>query len=152
MGGRGELIDIGEVARRTSLAPSALRFYERKGLIAAAARSGLRRAYTPATLDKLAVITGARAAGFTLAEIGDLLAARPGDAALRQQLATKASQLDDRITQLTAMRDSLRHAVACQHDPLTSCPRFLDALHTAVPPGEGAPSLPGKEADLLRDR
>jgi hypothetical protein len=104
----------------------------------AVARTGLRRAYTPATLDKLAVITAARAAGFTLTEIGELLAAKPGDAGLRQRLAAKASQLDDRITQLTAMRDSLRHAVACQHDPLTSCPRFLKALRTATHP-EWAP-------------
>jgi DNA-binding transcriptional MerR regulator len=128
MGAGGELIDIGDVARRTGLASSALRFYERKGLITAAARTGLRRAYTPATLDTLAVIAAARAAGFTLAEVGDLLAARPGDAALRQRLAAKASQLEGRLTQLTAMRDSLRHAVACRHDPLTSCPRFLQAL------------------------
>ncbi|RSN51258.1 MerR family transcriptional regulator, partial [Amycolatopsis sp. WAC 04182] len=57
---RDTLIDIGEVARRTGLAASALRFYERKGLIEAEGRNGLRRVYLPETLDRLALITCAR--------------------------------------------------------------------------------------------
>ncbi|NOQ62038.1 MerR family transcriptional regulator [Mycolicibacterium fortuitum] len=126
------LLDIGEVARRTGLAPSALRFYERKNLVSPAARTGLRRAYTPDVLQTLALITAARAAGFTLAEISKLLAARPDDHVLRERLAAKADELDRRVTQLTAMRDSLRHATACRHDPLTACPNFLSAIQTVT--------------------
>lgn len=126
------LLDIGEVARRTGLAPSALRFYERKNLVSPAPRTGLRRAYTPDVLQTLALITAARAAGFTLAEISKLLAARPDDHVLRERLAAKADELDRRVTQLTAMRDSLRHATACRHDPLTACPNFLSAIQTVT--------------------
>lgn len=126
------LLDIGEVARRTGLAPSALRFYERKNLVSPAARTGLRRAYTPDVLQTLALIIAARAAGFTLAEISKLLAARPDDHVLRERLAAKADELDRRVTQLTAMRDSLRHATACRHDPLTACPNFLSAIQTVT--------------------
>ncbi|MGW0168554.1 MerR family transcriptional regulator [Streptomyces sp. NPDC003343] len=72
------LLDISEVARRSGLAPSALRFYERKGLIAAAGRNGLRRTYHPEVLQQLGLITCARGAGFSVAEIGRV----PGGAAV----------------------------------------------------------------------
>jgi DNA-binding transcriptional MerR regulator len=134
MGEVGEgLLDIAEVGRAAGLAPSALRFYERKGLITPAGRLGLRRAYARGVLDRLALITAARGAGFTLSQIGELLAARPSDAALRERLAAKASELDERITQLTAVRDSLHHAAACKHDPLIECPRFLHAIRHTQP-------------------
>jgi DNA-binding transcriptional MerR regulator len=126
------LLDIGEVARRTGLAPSALRFYERKNLISPAARTGLRRAYTPDILDTLALINAARTAGFTLAEIKQLQDIGTHDDELRQQLAAKADELDQRITRLTAMRDSLHHATTCRHHPLTTCPHFLAAIRTTT--------------------
>ncbi|MGV9305265.1 MerR family DNA-binding protein [Nonomuraea sp. NPDC003727] len=118
------LLDIGEVAQRSGLAASALRFYERKGLIRATGRNGLRRAYEPDTLHRLALIACARSAGFSLGEIGRLLDAKPSDEALRDRIAEKARELDDRIAQLTRMRDSLRHAASCTHDPLVACPEF----------------------------
>lgn len=126
------LIDIGDVARRSGLAPSALRFYERKGLIAAVARNGLRRAYQPDVLDRLALIAAARASGFSLAEISDLLAAGPLDGRLHARLAAKADELDDRIDRLTAMRNGLRHAAACEHDLVTECPQFRAFVRAAV--------------------
>ena len=80
-------LDIAEVSERTGLAPSALRFYERKGLIEAAARNGLRRAYEPETLDRLALISCAQAAGFSLAQIARFLTATPSDSELRKRMA-----------------------------------------------------------------
>src|SRR5690606_23467580 len=62
------LLDIGEVARRSGLAPSALRFYGKKGLISAAPRNGLRRAYEPEVMHRIGLITCARSAGFSIAE------------------------------------------------------------------------------------
>ncbi|MFD1937857.1 MULTISPECIES: MerR family transcriptional regulator [Nonomuraea] len=122
------LLDIGEVAQRSGLAASALRFYERKGLISATGRNGIRRTYEPETLSRLALIACARSAGFTLTEIGRLLHAKPSDDALRERMAEKASELDDRIAQLTRMRDSLRHAASCTHDPLIACPEFKQVV------------------------
>lgn len=122
------LIDIGEVARRTGLAASALRFYERKGLIEADGRNGLRRVYRPETLDRLGLITCARDAGFTLSEIAEFLRATPSDTRLRERMAAKEREVDQRVRQLTRLRDSLRHAAVCEHDPLVECPEFKQAV------------------------
>lgn len=126
-----DLLDIAEVGERTGLAPSALRFYEKRGLITATGRNGLRRAYHPDILGRLALIACARGAGFTLAEIARFLRASPTDAELRTRMAEKARQLDDDITRLIRMRDSLRHASTCAHDPLVECPDFKSTFEPA---------------------
>ncbi|WP_157251625.1 MerR family transcriptional regulator [Nonomuraea typhae] len=126
------LLDIGEVAHRSGLAPSALRFYERKGLIESDGRNGLRRAYEPGVLDRLNLITCARDAGFTLAEIARFLRARPDDTALRAHLVAKEREVDTKVAQLTRLRDSLRHAAVCDHDPLVECPEFKAAVRQAA--------------------
>ncbi|MFE7743312.1 MerR family transcriptional regulator [Nocardia sp. NPDC057455] len=118
------LLDIAEVGERTGLAPSALRFYEKRGLITATGRNGLRRTYHPDILGRLALIACARGAGFSLAEIARFLRASPTDAELRTRMAEKARQLDEDIARLIRMRDSLRHASTCTHDPLVECPDF----------------------------
>ncbi len=118
------MLDIADVATKSGLAPSALRFYEKRGLLASAGRNGLRRTYEPEVLDRLALISCARGAGFTLAEIARFLVATPGDAELRARMAEKARALDDDIAQLVRMRNSLRHASTCQHEPLVACPDF----------------------------
>ncbi|MBF6334832.1 MerR family transcriptional regulator [Nocardia abscessus] len=129
-----DLLDIAEVAEHAGLAPSALRFYEKRGLIAATGRNGLRRTYHPDILGRLALITCARGAGFTLAEIARFLRASPTDAELRTRMAEKARQLDDDITRLIRMRDSLRHASTCTHDPLVECPDFKSTFEPATDP------------------
>ncbi|NKY27982.1 MerR family transcriptional regulator [Nocardia gamkensis] len=127
-----DLLDIAEVGERTGLAPSALRFYEKRGLITATGRNGLRRTYHPDILGRLALIACARGAGFTLAEIARFLRASPTDAELRTRMAEKARQLDDDITRLIRMRDSLRHASTCTHDPLVECPDFKSTFEPAT--------------------
>lgn len=118
------MLDIAEVATRSGLASSALRFYERRGLISSGERNGLRRTYEPEVLERLALISCAKAAGFTLAQIERFLAATPDDTALRARMAEKARQVDEEIARLTRMRDSLTHAVTCTHTPLVECPEF----------------------------
>ena len=71
-------LDIAEVARRSGLAASALRYYEAKGLIRPMGRHGLRRVYAYAVLEQLALITLGRAAGLSLQEIGTMLAVEEG--------------------------------------------------------------------------
>jgi DNA-binding transcriptional MerR regulator len=62
-------MDITEVAQRSGVPASTLRFYEEKGLIASIGRRGLRRLFDPGVLERLALIALGRAAGFSLAEI-----------------------------------------------------------------------------------
>lgn len=118
------LLDIAEVARQSGLAPSALRFYEKRGLITPAGRNGLRRTYRPEVVERLALIACARGAGFTIAEIARFLQATPSDTELRTRMAGKAQELEEDIARLTRMRDSLRHAATCMHEPLVECPDF----------------------------
>ncbi|MEY9928797.1 DNA-binding transcriptional MerR regulator [Catenulispora sp. GP43] len=122
-------LDIGEVVAHTGLAPSALRFYEQRGLIASSGRNGLRRTYHADVLDRLALIGCAREAGFGIAEIARFLAAGPGDEDLRDRMAAKADELDVLIARLTRMRSGLRHAVECDHEPLVACPEFKQTLN-----------------------
>ena len=63
------ILDIGEVAKRSGLPVSTLRFYEEKGLIASIGRNGLRRIFDASVLERLALITLGRNAGFSLEEI-----------------------------------------------------------------------------------
>ncbi|HET7555543.1 MAG TPA: MerR family DNA-binding transcriptional regulator, partial [Gaiellaceae bacterium] len=66
-------LTIGEVAQRSGVAASALRFYERRGLIAASRTDGNQRRYERAVLRRIAFIQAGRAAGITLTEIGAAL-------------------------------------------------------------------------------
>jgi len=121
-------LDIAEVAAQTGLTASALRFYERRGLIRSIGRNGLRRTFDHDVIGRIELINCARAAGFTLAQIARFLIAQPGDAELREQMAAKANELDRDIVRLTAMRDSLRHASTCIHTPLIECPEFKSRI------------------------
>jgi DNA-binding transcriptional MerR regulator len=128
----GAMLDIGEVTRATGLAPSALRFYERRGLLRSAARNGLRRAYEPDVIDRLGLIVAARDVGFSVREIGELLDAND-ELSLRALLAAKVAELDDRIHRLVAMRDRLSHGVSCESPSLVDCPYFKRGLRAVLP-------------------
>lgn len=125
-------LDIGEVAKRSGLPASALRYYEEKGLIAAIGRRGLRRLFDPNVLERLALIRVGRAAGFTLDEIADMFAPDGSPVIDRQLLASKADELDFTIRRLGAMRDGLRHAAACPAPSHLECPKFRRIMQAAV--------------------
>jgi DNA-binding transcriptional MerR regulator len=128
-------MDIAEVARRSRLPASTLRFYEEKGLIACIGRRGLRRVFDPAVLERLALIALGRAAGFSLDEIALMFAPDGRPRIDRKMLAAKAEELDMKIRELTGMRDGLRHAVACSAPSHMDCPTFRRILSAA---GSGA--------------
>jgi DNA-binding transcriptional MerR regulator len=121
-------LDIGEVARRSGMPASALRFYEERGLIASSGRSGLRRQFNPAVLERLALIALGRRAGFSLAEIKSMFAPDGRLRIDRRRLADKAMQLDQTIGKLGALRDGLRHAAACPAPSHMECPTFRRLL------------------------
>lgn len=126
------VLDIGEVARRSGLSPATLRFYEDQRLIAAIGRKGLRRQYDDTVLDRLGLIALGRAAGFALAEIARLFAPDGRPRIDRRVLADKADQLDTTIRHLSAMRDGLRHAVACTAPSHLECPTFRRLMRAAT--------------------
>jgi DNA-binding transcriptional MerR regulator len=98
-------LDISEVARRSGVPPSRLRFYEEKGLIASIGRRGLHRLFHPVVLERLTLIAAGRAAGFSLNEIALMFAPDGRPRIDHKMLEAKAQELDTAIRKLTAMRD-----------------------------------------------
>ena len=125
-------LDIAEVAQRSGVAASTLRFYEQKGLIASSGRRGLRRLFAPGVLERLAFIALGQSAGFSLEEIAHMFSADGQPRIDRQMLAAKAGELDRTIGKLSAMRDSLRHAAACPAPSHMECPNFRRHLQSAA--------------------
>ena len=125
-------MDITEVARRSGLRASTLRFYEEKGLIASIGRRGLHRVFDPGVLERLALIAVGRSAGFSLDEIGHMFAPDGMPRIDRRMLAAKAEELDRTIRKLTDMRDGLRHATACRAPSHMECPTFRGILRAAA--------------------
>lgn len=125
-------MDITEVGRRSALPASTLRFYEEKGLIASIGRRGLHRVFDPNVLERLALITLGRSAGFSLDEIALMFAPDGRPRIDRQMLRAKAEELDKTMRKLTEMRDGLRHAAACRAPSHMECPTFRRILRAAA--------------------
>lgn len=124
-------MDIAEVARRSGMAASTLRYYEDQGLIRSIGRKGLRRVFDADILPRLALITLGREAGFSVAELGSMLGDDGPLHVDRNQLIAKATSIDQTIRRLTALRDGLRHAAVCTAPSHMECPRFKRLLQTA---------------------
>jgi DNA-binding transcriptional MerR regulator len=122
------LVPIGELARRTGVATSALRYYEQLGLLSPAGRAGQRRHYQESSAERVALIRLYQDAGFTLAEIGRLLAAGSRDHGWTQLAELKIAELDTRIADAQRARKLVNHALECPHRDLFTCPRFRSAL------------------------
>lgn len=121
-------LDIADVAQRSGVAASTLRFYEEKGLIRSIGRRGLRRVFEPEVLERLALIALGRSAGFSLDEIARMFAPDGQPRIDRKLLAAKAEELDRTIRKLAAMRDGLLHAAACRAPSHMECPTFRRIL------------------------
>lgn len=125
-------LDIAEVAQRSAVPASTLRYYEEKGLIAPIGRRGQRRVYAAGVLERLALIALGRAAGYSLDEIARMFAPDGRPRIDREQLLAKADELDRTIRQLGAMRDGLRHAAACKAPSHMECPTFRRIVQAAA--------------------
>lgn len=125
-------LDISEVARRSGLPASTLRFYEEKGLIGSIGRRGLRRQFDAGVLERLALIALGRAAGFSLEEIALMFGPNGQPRIDRGMLAARAEELDRTIRELGALRDGLRHAAACPGPSHMECPSFRRILRGAA--------------------
>lgn len=135
-------MDIAEVAKRSGVPASTLRFYEEKGLIRSVGRHGLRRVFSDNILERLALIALGRAAGFSLDEISGMLGSQGNPNIDRELLVSKADELDRTILKLTSMRDGLRHAAVCSAPSHMECPKFRRLLGLAA---AGAVNNEGKE-------
>jgi DNA-binding transcriptional MerR regulator len=125
-------MDIAEVVRQSGVPASTLRFYEERGLIVPVGRRGLRRVYDPGVLQRLALISLGRTAGFSLEDIAGMFAPDGKPRIDRKMLAAKADELDRTIRRLSAIRDGLRHATTCRAPSHMECPSFLRIVRVAA--------------------
>ena len=138
--------DIAEVARRSGVPASTLRFYEEKGLIASMGRHGLRRQSDFGVYERLALIALARAAGFSLEEIGSVFSPDGRAHIDRALLSAKADELDQTIVRLRAMRNGLRHAAVCRAPSHFECPTFRKLLAAAASGAIRAPDSSARKS------
>lgn len=146
-------MDITEVAQRSGVPASTLRFYEEKGLISSVGRRGLRRVFEPSVLERLALIALGSAAGFSLDEIARMFVPDGRLRIDREMLAAKAGELDRTIRKLSAMRDGLRHAAVCPAPSHLECPTFRRLLAAAASgAGRKKSGRPRSSSPLKRTR
>lgn len=124
-------MDISEVARRTGLPASTIRFYANKGLIASTRPAGQRRHFSAAVLDQLALIALGQAGGLSLDEIASMLTPDGSPAVDRPLLSAKADEIDAAIKRLRAVSQGLRHAAECPAATHMQCPTFRRLLRIA---------------------
>jgi DNA-binding transcriptional MerR regulator len=122
---RTENLSIGELARLVDTTPSALRYWERAGLIDGVQREGGRRRYRPGTVDRIGLIRLCQDAGFGIGEIRALLAEDPhGQGIWRVSAEAKLVDIEAHIARLQSAAEILRHTLACPHPSLAECPTF----------------------------
>ena len=141
-----DLLTVGEVARRSGFAPSALRFYERIGLLTASRTGGRQRRYERNVLRRLAFIRAARNVGLSLEEVAAALATLPEGRTPTRADWTRLSRgwrarLDEQIRALSALRDGLESCIGCGCLSLKRC-AISNPGDIASTTGPGAQFLP----------
>lgn len=117
---------IGEVGRKAGLATSAIRYYERAGLLPKPARTSGRRRYEPEILGRLEMIRIARDAGFTIAETRLFLNGSDKPSARWQKLATrKLAEIDATIARARRMKTILASNFHCGCETIADCERGI---------------------------
>jgi MerR family redox-sensitive transcriptional activator SoxR len=143
-----DLLTVSEVARRSGYAASALRYYEREGLIEASRTGGGQRRYQRSVLRRLAFIRAARNVGLSLDEVRTELAQLPAGRAPNKADWSRISRnwrhrLDEQIQALQALRSGLNSCIGCGCLSLRQCAvsNPSDLIADRVPSG-GAGFLP----------
>lgn len=123
-----EELSIGEVAGKAGVSASAIRYYGRRGLLPEPQRVGGQRRYTQSTIRRLGVIAVAKEAGFSLDEVGVLLASTdrgaPAGEQIRALASRKLAEIDALIERAVATRGWLAAAGKCDCDTLDACALF----------------------------
>jgi MerR family redox-sensitive transcriptional activator SoxR len=122
-------LTISEVARRVGLRPSAIRYYERLGILPPTRRKSGQRRYDETVVFRLAVINQARQVGFSLIEVRDLFFGfgRHTTAGNRWKVMSrqKLAELDQAVEQILAMKELLHRLENCGCDALDECGRKM---------------------------
>jgi MerR family redox-sensitive transcriptional activator SoxR len=122
-------LTIGELAKRTGVATSALRYYEQLGLIPAPVRVSGRRRYPESAVGLVGMILLLQDVGFTLRESKAFLGSRTQAVDSWRSLSQrKLADLDEQIAKAQTAREAIAHALHCPHDDITTCPNFTNMI------------------------
>ncbi|MFI2610140.1 redox-sensitive transcriptional activator SoxR [Kitasatospora sp. NPDC018619] len=147
----GDLLTIGQLADRSGLAASALRYYESLGLIQATRTSGGQRRYTRGTLRRIAFIRAAQRVGLSLDEAKvalDRLPERPAPSGTEwdRVAASWQSRIDEQIAELRLLKAKLTGCIGCGCLSLSRCALY-NAADRAGEAGPGARYLLTRDPD-----
>lgn len=147
-------LSIGEVATRTGVSPSALRFYEAEGLLTSTRTSGGQRRYPRAALRRIAFVRVAQRVGLSLEEIRQALGTLPESRTPTKQdwarlSVSWRSRLDEQIALLERLRDELTSCIGCGCLSLRACTLY-NPSDSAATLGTGPRYLLANERPLLR--
>ncbi|WP_121257879.1 redox-sensitive transcriptional activator SoxR [Nocardioides ferulae] len=136
------LLTIGQLAERSGVAPSAIRFYEERGLLRATRTAGNQRRYEQATLRRLAFIRTAQRVGLSLEEVASALSTLPDERTPTKADWSRLSRawrprLDEQIERLQRLRDSLDGCIGCGCLSLKTC-ALSNPGDRVAPRGPGA--------------
>ncbi|MEA5367254.1 MerR family transcriptional regulator [Amycolatopsis sp., V23-08] len=117
-------LPIGELAARTGVPATTLRYYDELGLVRPSARDGGRRRYAESAVEDVGVIVFFREIGFTLAEIASFLSGEGEGDGRRELIERKLAELAERQHRIEVARTALEHGQRCPSGEPLTCPRF----------------------------
>jgi DNA-binding transcriptional MerR regulator len=137
------VLTIGQLATATGVPTSTIRFWERRGLLAPAGRSGGQRRYHEDALYQVGLLLLCQDAGFTLAEIQRMTEQRDADPTRwREVVRAKMADVARDLAKLHKAHDLLAHALECHHDDIMDCPDFQATVRQRVADAVTGSGLP----------
>ncbi|KOU35111.1 MULTISPECIES: MerR family transcriptional regulator [unclassified Streptomyces] len=118
---------IGQLSELTGVPASAIRYWERHGLLPAPERQGGQRRYVPEDAERIKVLRKCQQAGLTLVEIGELQQDQPRRQAM---MRAKVIEIEQRMLDLDHAHQLLTHALQCSEEDIVKCPKFRKQMAT----------------------
>jgi DNA-binding transcriptional MerR regulator len=147
-----ELLTIAELARRTGVTTSALRYYDELGLVRPTRRVSGHRRYAVDAVAAVAAVRFLQEVGFTLAEAKRLMASRKrSPAAWRALVARKSEELRCRIEKEEAALQAIEHSLVCRKADLFACPSFWATVEGVLAGLDLADAHAGVHASIARE-
>ncbi|WP_235438039.1 MerR family transcriptional regulator [Kitasatospora griseola] len=118
---------IGQLAELTDVPASAIRFWERHGLLPAPERRSGQRRYPPQAAERIVLLRKFQQAGLTLAEVREFQQDQPQRQAM---IRAKVAEIEQRMRDLDHAHQLLTHALQCSKTDIVTCPTFRDQMAT----------------------
>lgn len=118
---------IGRLAEITGVPASAIRFWERHGLLPLPERQSGQRRYPPDAAERIVLLRKCQQAGMTLAEISEFQQDQPRRQAM---IRTKVAEIEQRMIDLDHAHQLLSHALQCSRADIVGCPNFQEQMAT----------------------